>query len=121
MQGPLAVSEDSECLHQVAQRPHQDWGSFSKQARKPTSSHQSSQSKTVTALWLQGPLAVSEDSECLDQVAQRPHQDWGKADKLAQIVRRAVKAWLNEDRLTRGLKEVTSNVSSQLHVRCCCY
>ncbi|KAL0030535.1 hypothetical protein WJX79_002841 [Trebouxia sp. C0005] len=57
-----------------------------------------------------GPLVVSEDSECLDQVAQRPHQDWGKADKLAQIVRRAVKAWLNEDRLTRGLKEVNSNI-----------
>lgn len=64
---------------------------------------------------MQGPLAVSEDAECLDQVAQRPHQDWGKADKLAQIVRRAVKAWLNEDRLTRGLKEVTSNVCSHLH------
>ncbi len=58
---------------------------------------------------------VSEDSECLDQVVQRPHQDWVKADKLAQITRRAVKAWLNEDRLTRGLKEVTSNVSSHLH------
>ena len=58
---------------------------------------------------------VSEDSECLDQVAQRPHQDWGKADKLAQLVRRAVKAWLNEDRLTRGLKEVNSNVSNHLH------
>jgi len=47
-------------------------------------------SQTVTALWLQGPLAVSEDSECLDQVAQRPHQEWGKADKLAQITWRAV-------------------------------
>lgn len=54
---------------------------------------------------------VSEDSECLDQVAQRPHQDWGKADKLGQITRRAVKAWLNEDRVTRGLKEVAANVS----------
>ena len=54
---------------------------------------------------------VSEDSECLNQVAQRPHQDWGKADKLGQITRRAVKAWLNEDRVTRGLKEVAANVS----------
>ncbi|DBA96134.1 TPA: hypothetical protein ACH3X1_015620 [Trebouxia sp. C0004] len=57
-----------------------------------------------------GPLVVAEDSECLEQVAQRPHQDWGKADKLAQMTRRAVKAWLNEDRLTRGLKEVNSNI-----------
>ena len=72
---------------------------------------------TSSAAVLQGYLVVSEDSECLDQVVQRPHQDWGKADKLAQLVRRAVKAWLNEDRLTRGLKEVNSNVSSVTYMQ----
>ena len=63
---------------------------------------------------------VSEDPECLDQVAQRPHQDWGKADKLGQVTRRAVKAWLNEDRVTRGLKETASNVSQTLLLRLAC-
>ena len=52
LQGPLAVSEDSECLEQVAQRPHQDWGSSSKQSRKTESSQQSKQSKTVATVLL---------------------------------------------------------------------
>lgn len=73
--------------------------------------------KTV-CVCVQGPLVVSEDSDCLGQVAQRPHQEWGKADKLGQITRRAIKAWLNEDRAMRGLKEVSSNVSSAPLVAC---
>lgn len=38
-------------------------------------------------------------------------QDWGPAIKQASVLKRAVKAWLNEDRVARGLKEVHSNVS----------
>lgn len=41
-------------------------------------------------------------------------QDWGPAIKQAQVLKRAVKAWLNEDRVSRGLKEIHSNVSSLL-------
>ncbi len=44
-------------------------------ARLSHSNSQNSQ-KQSQCCCVQGPLAVSEDSECLDQVAQRPHQDW---------------------------------------------
>ena len=53
---------------------------------------------------------VSDDSGCLDEVAKLSPQDWGRADKLTQITRRALKAWLNEDRRGRGL-DYTANVS----------
>ena len=59
---------------------------------------------------VQGPIVVSDDSGCLDLVAKLPPQDWGRADKLTQITRRALKAWLNEDRKERGL-DYTANVS----------
>ena len=67
---------------------------------------------------MQAPTVVTEDSECLDQVAMKSPGDWGTANKLSAITRRAVKAWLNEDRAERGL-EPSGNVSGSRH--CCSF
>ena len=62
---------------------------------------------------MQSAVVISEDSECLDHVAKMSHQDWGKTTKLTQVTRRALRAWLNEDRVSRGLNPLGGNVSNQ--------
>ena len=35
---------------------------------------------------MQAPVTVTEKSECLDEVAWRPHQKWGKAEQLQSLL-----------------------------------
>ena len=66
VQKPLVVSEDSECLDQVAQRPHQ--ASPYINANSCLLSDSLAFLPNTGCVSVQEPLVVSEDSECLDQM-----------------------------------------------------
>ena len=51
-------------------------------------------------------MPIPSDDQVLREVICRPHQDWGSAAKLSSVVKKAVRVWVNEDRVQQGLKPV---------------
>lgn len=48
----------------------------------------------------------ADDDVLLQEVADRPWADWGRANKLSSVVKRAMKLFINKQRLLSGEKPV---------------
>jgi len=55
---------------------------------------------------IQEAFVEADDDVLLQEVADRPWADWGRASKLSSVVKRALKVCINKQRLLNGEKPV---------------